>query len=169
MVESNIVATDRSRASILCEMTKIAVSHGYPLRVEMLEYRDDILASCLQHLSRLSRPELRRKRKGLAKVTSGVAQRVDMKKQELSERMIHEWRRAARGDQQLDEIVTCAGIRFGFCAKIVRVRRFQTALAQRLFNRVQLRALGMREPSQRIMPGERDTLPSTHHAALFDE
>jgi hypothetical protein len=47
MVESNIVATVRSGARILSHMTKIAVAQGYPLRVEMLEYRDDVFASRL--------------------------------------------------------------------------------------------------------------------------
>lgn len=150
-------------------MTQIAVSHGHALRVEMLEHRDNILASCLEDLSRLSRPELRRKREGRTKVASGLAQRVDMKNQELSECMIHERHNAARGDQQLDQVVTCAGICIGLCPKIVGVRRFQTALAQRLFNCVQLGALCMREPSQRVMPGERDTFPSAHHVAFFDK
>ena len=169
MVESNIVATVRSRARILSKLTKIAVAHGHPLRVEILENRDNILASCLEDLSRLSRPELRRKREGRVKVASGLAKRVDMKNQELFECMIHERHRAARGNQQLNEVVTCAGIWIGLCAKIFGVRRLQTSLAQRLFNRAQLGALRMREPGKRIMPGERDPFPSTHHAALFDK
>ena len=81
MVESNIVATVRSGARMLGQMTKITAAHGQPLRVEMLEHRDNILARCLEDLSRLSRPELRRKREGRAKVASGLAQRIDMKNQ----------------------------------------------------------------------------------------
>ena len=169
MVESNIVATGRSRARILCQMTKIAIAYCYALRVEMLEDRDNVLAGRPERLSRLSRPELRRKRKGPGKVTRSLSQRVDMKKQELIERMIHKQHRAARGDQQFNKVVTCVGIRVGFCMQFLEVRRFQTALAQGLFNRVELQALGMREPRQRIMPGERDTRPCAHHAALLDE
>jgi hypothetical protein len=53
--------------------------------------------------------------------------------------------------------------------QFVEVRRFQAALAQGLFNRVELQALGMRERGQRIMSGECDTGPCAHHAALLDE
>jgi len=169
MVESNIVATVRSGARILDQMTKIAAAHGQALRVEMLEHRDNILARCLEDLSRLSRPELRRKREGRVKVASCIAQRVDMKDQKLSECMIHERHSAARGDQQLDKVVTCAGICIGLFAKIVGIRGLQATLAQRLFNRVQSAALSVREPGKQIMRGERDDFPSADHAAFFDK
>lgn len=83
--------------------------------------------------------------------------------------MIHERHSAARGDQQLDEVVTCAGICIGLCAQIVGVRWLQTTLEQRLFNRVQPGALSVREPGKRIMRGQRDAFPSAHHVAFFDE